>query len=73
MFLCYRHKNEKSAKQQSVFVFFQPLSAHHLPSDMLTGAGYACVCNYYIHECVCVCVHMGSYYLKSTPTTVSRG
>lgn len=73
MFLCYRHKNEKSAKQQSVFVFFQPLSAHHLPSDMLTGAGYACVCSYYIHECVCVCVHMGSYYLKSTPTTVSRG
>ena len=47
-----------------MFCFFQPLSAHHLPSTRLTGAGYAfvcvcvcvCVCSYYIRECVCACV-----------------
>lgn len=70
LFFSCGEKSEDS-KAAECFTDFQPASVYHLHSTKRTGAGFSSVCT--SKACVCACVNMGCYYLKSTPTMVSWG
>lgn len=59
----------KTAKRRSVLQIFKPcLFIISTPQDEQVLATFVCIVTY-----TRVCVHMGSYYLKSTPAIFSRG